>query len=126
MNELILKANFLHNESEELKNNLNIISQQVEELIQFDQNISSLKDVKNKELISSIGKGVFVKTSMQEKEFFVEVGSGIVVKKTLEETKKAISAQIKKLNDVKVHLSEQVAVYEITLQDLIKQISKNN
>ncbi|MBX4212618.1 prefoldin subunit alpha [Candidatus Pacearchaeota archaeon] len=120
--ELILKASFLEQHAKESEQNLEMVRQQIAQLTEFLEHISSLADSSDKEMLASLGKGVYVKSSLAEKKLFVEVGAGVIVRKTPEETKKVIESQITRLNEVRVQLSSQVDFYTHNLQELIHEI----
>ena len=99
---ILLHASELERRMQELSNNLEFIDSKINELEQFHENLSSLKNWKDKEMLSPLGKGVYLKTSLIEKELFVEVGSGIVVKKNLSETQKIVEEQIKRIKEARI------------------------
>ena len=123
--ELLLKASILEKQINELGGNLEIVNQQLFELIQFQESINSFQKSNSKEMFSTIGKGVHLKTLLVEKEFLVEVGANVLVKKTPEETIKVIEEQIKRLNELKYSLSSQLDSHMFALNDLIKKIEKS-
>ena len=123
--ELLLKASMLEKQINELGGNLEIVNQQLSELIQFQESIKSFQESNSKEMFSTIGKGVHLKTLLVEKEFLVEVGAKVLVKKTPEETIKVIEEQINRLNELKYSLSSQLDNHMFALNDLIKKIEKS-
>lgn len=120
--ELIMKASLLQKQAEELGNNVEYIEKQIEELKSLSENLDAFKDAEGKEVISSIGKGVYAKTSLVDKKLFVEVGSGVLIKKTPEETQKVIESQLKKFNEIKFQLKGQQEIYSHLLHDAISEI----
>ncbi|MBX4196828.1 prefoldin subunit alpha [Candidatus Pacearchaeota archaeon] len=120
--DLIMKASFIEQHAKETEQNLELVRQQIVELQAFTEHLHAISTSSEKEMLASLGKGVYVKSSLQEKKLFVEVGAGVIVRKTPEEAKKVIESQITRLNDIKVQLSTQLDFYTQHLQDLIRQI----
>lgn len=122
--ELLLKASFFQKEVEELEGNLEIIDKQLSELEQFSEGMDYLSYNKPKEILSSLGKGVYLRTLPAEGKLFVEAGAGIVVRKTPEEAKKIIESQVKKIREARVRLNAQLEVYYSYLGNIIEKIEK--
>lgn len=123
--ELIQTASALHQQSQELEEKVGFIQNQISELEDFTKSLNSIISTKETSMLSSLGKGVFVKTNLEEKKLFVEVGSGIVVRKTPEETKEVIQNQIKRLLQLKVQLSSQLDSLQSQLRIMIEQIENS-
>ena len=123
--ELIQTASALHQQSQELEEKLGFIQNQISELEEFTNSLNSIISTKETSMLSSLGKGVFVKTNLEEKKLFVEVGSGIIVRKTPEETKEVIQNQIKRLLQLKVQLSSQLDSLQSQLRIMIEQIENS-
>jgi prefoldin alpha subunit len=123
--ELIQTASALHQQSQELEEKVGFIQNQISELEDFTKSLNSIISTKETSMLSSLGKGVFVKTNLEEKKLFVEVGSGIIVRKTPEETKEVIQNQIKRLLQLKVQLSSQLDSLQSQLRIMIEQIENS-
>lgn len=124
--ELILQASYLQQQSQELQENITLLEKEILDLQNFLDNLSYLEKTKEKSTLASLGKGVFVKASLEDKELLVNVGSGILVKKTPEEAKKVITSQIKKLSEAKINLLASLEQHKQMIYDIIKQIEKTN
>ena len=122
--EIFFKASLLERQSQELQQNLQLIENQISELEQFKENLDYFSKNEEKKMLSQLGKGIFVRTSLESKELLVEVGSGVVVKKTPEETIKIIESQISKLNEAKLSIQAQLESYNKDLAQIIKDIQK--
>jgi prefoldin alpha subunit len=96
-----------------------------QELEQFNKDLSSLKESKASESISSLGKGVYLKTKIENKDsLYIEVGSGIVIKKTPEETQVTITGQIQRLQEARIQITSQLEIYHAQLQSLVTQMQE--
>lgn len=120
--ELIYQASFLEKQSQELQEKVNFISQQISELEVFSKNLLYLDSSNNDEMLSSLGKGVLVKTKLLEKKLFVEVGSGILVRKTPKEAQEVIENQIKIFTEAKDNLESQLESINTHLQSLMERL----
>lgn len=121
----MLYASELEKKMQELSNNLEFIDSQINELEQFHENLNSLKNWKDKEMLASLGKGVYLKTSLLEKELFVEVGSGIVVKKNLLETQKIVEEQIKRIKEARISILTELDSIQTEFNNLLVEIKKD-
>jgi|TARA_B100000315_G_scaffold101489_1_gene93253 prefoldin alpha subunit len=111
--ELMFELEGLNKQSQENEERLKIVEQQIAELQGFEKNLGELETNKNKEVLASLGKGVFIKADLREEDLFVEVGSGILVKKSLGDSKKIAEQQNRKLLEMKTQLlSENESISE--------------
>jgi prefoldin subunit 5 len=81
--ELIRRATDLHEETQETEKQISIIDEQIRELENYKSHVNSLKNVSDQNVLSSIGKGIHVKTRFESPEIFIEVGAGVVSRKQL-------------------------------------------
>lgn len=122
---MILQAAVAEQQAHQLEENLQLVDAQITELEEFNRNLKILKDSKEKEMLSQLGKRVYIKTKIEDKEkLFVEVGAGVVVKKTPEETMKIVSNQISRLQEAKVQILSQLNVYHTQLQEFLEMVRK--
>lgn len=121
---MLMKAQFIQKQSEELEQNLQIVDKELEDLQDMHSSLDFLNKSKETSTISTIGKGIHVKTNLESKELLVEVGAGVVVKKTPEEAKKIIAQQIKKLSEARGHLSGKLEIYQRTLASIVNEIEQ--
>ena len=69
--QLIAGGHRLEEQLRELKQNIDFISNELNELGKFLENISFMEKSKENSIISSLGKGLYVKASLEEKNIFV-------------------------------------------------------
>ncbi len=117
--ELMLKLSMFEQQIRQLQEQLQAVEQGIVELTSLNFGLDELKDATGKEVLSPIGRGIFVKTKLVSKELTVDVGGKIFVKKSVSETKKVIENQIKKLNEIKGDLDKNL---EKINQELRKSI----
>ncbi|MCU0642471.1 MAG: hypothetical protein MUF61_02745 [archaeon] len=121
-NEILFKAAILQKQSEEINEHLNYLGSQLSELEELSGNISKISLSKDNESISSLGKGIFVKSVLSPENLFVNVGAGVIVKKSPEETVNAISSQIKNIHEARTHLMQQLELCNHALQSAIVEL----
>lgn len=120
--ELLMKASLLERNSQELETHLQFINNQITELEAFNVNLVTLQDSSEKEILSSIGKGVYAKANLVDKDLFVEIGAGVIIKKTPQEIKSIIEGQVKTLEETKLRLMAQLEAYNESLQELMRDL----
>ncbi len=120
--ELIYKAQAIHKQVEELETHAGLIDHELVDLKRFKNDLDTIEKNPSKQVLSSLGKGVFIKTDIIEKELFVEVGAGYIVKKNSAETRAVIDEQIKKISEARLHNLSKLELYQQALQQLIQNI----
>jgi len=118
----IMQATQIQQQHEQLTQHLTIVNQQIDELGTFSKQLTSLKDSKDKELLSTVGKGIYMKTKVLEEKFFVEVGANTIVRKTPEQTQETIKGQLRRLLEIKLQVSAQIEQHQAQLQHIIEQL----
>lgn len=114
----------LRQESQEVEQQLNFVVQQINELEVFSKNLEDLQNQKEKEILASLGKGVYVKAKRNgEEKIFVEVGAGVVLKKSILETREIIEGQIKKFKNARIQLSQQLEGYASDFNEMLNQVN---
>lgn len=118
-----IKLEQLNRQAQEFEEKINIVEQQLLELLKFEKSLKDLESSEEKEILAPLGKGVFIEADMKKTKMFVEVGSGIFVKKNLEESKKIAEHQIKKLREIKNHLSVQRENLNQNMKKILEEIA---
>jgi len=122
--ELLMNASMLENQSRELEANLEIIDREIVDLEKFLEGINHLSKSKSNEILASLGKGVYVKSSINESKLYVNVGQGIIVKKTPESTAKVIENQIQRLTEVRAQILQQLEIFTKNFSQVLKELEK--
>ena len=122
--EVILKIQQLQEQGKIVEEKLQIIDQQASELSGFGISLGELEKNKSKEMLASLGKGVFIKSNIVENKLFVEVGSGVFVRKGVADAKKIVEDQSKKINEMRMQLlAERKSIVE-SAQELMEEAEK--
>jgi len=108
--------------SNQLEEQFNLISQQVNELEDFGVHLSELDSSNENEILASLGKGVYIPSTIKEKELYVNVGSGIFVKKKPGEAKKVVEGQLKELAKAREELAERIEGLNEEMRELMQKL----
>jgi len=122
--ELMLRASLLERQSQEIQSTLEFIDKQLLELEEFGSDLESFSKSSEKQMISSLGKGIYVKSSLENKDLYVNVGAGVIVKKSPEDAERIVEGQVKKLKEARVQLSAQLEANNQALVNLISEVEK--
>jgi len=106
--ELMFKLQMFEQQIQQLQQQIQAIEQGVIEMNSLSLGLDELKGSKDKEILAPIGRGIFAKTKLVSEELTVDVGGRNFVKKSIPDTKKIIDEQIKKLEDVKKDLNDNL------------------
>ena len=117
----------VENQARQFEENLQLIDNQIHELEEFTKNLDFIIKSKEREMLSSLGRRVYIKTKIEDKnKLFVDIGAGVVLRKAPEETINIVKEQITRLQDVKKQIASQLELYYKELEDFIKNIKKEN
>ncbi len=106
--ELMVKLSMFEQQIQQLQQQLQAVEQAVVEMSGLNLGLDELVGSKDKEILAQIGRGIFAKTKLVSEELTVDVGGKTFVNKTIPETKKIIEEQIKKLEEVKKDLNDNL------------------
>ena len=106
--ELMFKLSMFEQQIKSIQEQLQLVEQAMIEAGSLKIELDNLKGAKDKEIMASIGKGIFAKAKITEEELLVDVGGRNFVKKTISETQKIIDNQVGKLGEVKTELEEKL------------------
>lgn len=115
--ELLFKFSMFEQQIKQLQQQLQAIEDGIMEMNGIDFGLDDIVGSINKEILSPIGRGIFVKTKLISEELVVDIGEKTFVKKTIPETKKIIKKQIEKLDKMKTDL-------DIQLDNINKELTK--
>ena len=123
---MLLQAVELEKQVRDLEQHSNFINQQLKELQDFHKNLESFSKEKSGEILSSLGKGVYVQATPKDEELFVEVGAGVIVKKKPADLKKVIEEQITGLQSTRMQVSQNLQTSSENLQMIMAQLEQQN
>ena len=106
--ELMFKLQMFDQQIKQIQQQLQAIEQGVVEMTTLNAGLDELVGKKGKEIFAPIGRGVFAKAKLESEKLNVDIGGGNFVQKSIPETKKIIEDQIKKLQDVRKELENNL------------------
>ncbi len=121
--ERIIQAARIEQIARQLEYNLQLIDAEIAELGDFKNNLNFLAESKEKEMLSSLGKRVFIKTKIEDRDkLFIEVGAGVVVRKSPAESLKIVEKQISRLKEAGLQIASQLNRYRGQLDEFLREI----
>jgi prefoldin alpha subunit len=130
-NEIMMKLGFFEQQIRPIQQQLEAIEKGIIEMNSLRIGLDEFKGAKDKEILSQIGKNIFVRTKLISDELIVDIGSGNFIKKSIDDTKKLIGEQIKKLDNLKNELNSALEKISEEMTNTImeaqnKKDSQNN
>ncbi|MBA7627297.1 Prefoldin subunit alpha [subsurface metagenome] len=119
--ELIFKLSVFEQQIQQLQQQLQAIEQGIVEMSSLNTGLDELIGSQNKEILAPIGRGIFAKAKLISEELTVDIGGRNFVKKTIPATKKIIEKQIKKLEEVKENLNDNLERVSGELQTVMNK-----
>jgi len=124
--ELIQELSQKYEYSKDLDDKVKVVEKEMSELETFELHLKEIDQSKDKHMLASLGKGVYIPTDITNKKLFVDVGAGILTRKTPAEAQKVISGQLKRLQEMRLLLGHTIETINQELQDLVAQIEEKN
>lgn len=106
--ELMFKLSMFEQEIRQIQQQIQAVENAIVEMSSLSLGLNELEGKTGKEILAPIGRGIFAKANLISEELTVDIGGGNMVKKSIPETKKLIENQIKKLEDVKNDLENNL------------------
>lgn len=119
---LLERVHALHQESEALEERITFVDKQVSELTEFLGHLAAFESSSDPLLFSSLGKGVFVRTSLHDKTLLVDVGAGILVKKKSADVRAIIQGQLEGLRTMRHEAQSALQGYHAEFEALIAHV----
>ena len=117
----MFKLSMFEQQMQEVQQQLQAIEQGIVEMNSLNIGLDELVGAEGKEMLSPIGRGIFVKTKLLSEKLTVDVGGKTFVKKSIPNTKKIIEDQIGKLEEVQKDLKEKLEKIGAEFQEMIMQ-----
>ncbi|MEK6897754.1 MAG: prefoldin subunit alpha [Nanoarchaeota archaeon] len=122
--ELIYRLSLFEQQIRQMQAQVQAVEQGILELSSLKINLDELKNSKDKEILASVGRGIFIKSKVLSDNFIVDVGNKILVKKTIPETQNIIGEQIKKLDGAKKELEDNIEILSNEIRKIIEDAEK--
>jgi prefoldin alpha subunit len=118
--ELMYRLSMFEQQIQLIQQQIEAINQAINESNLLNSGIENIKGAKNSEILASIGKGIYIKGKIVDEDLIVDVGGKKFVKKTAGETQNIINDQVKKLEEVKKDLENNLEKINEELGELFK------
>lgn len=106
--ELIFRLGMFEQQIHQLQEQMEAVERGINDLGSLNFGLDELKGNTGKEVLSPLGKGIFVKTKLASEDLTVDIGGRNFVKKSIPETKEIIEEQIKKLIIIKKEIDKNL------------------
>ena len=106
--ELIFKLGMFEQQIHLLQEQIEAVERGINELGFLNFGLDELRGKTGKEILSPVGKGIFVNAKLASEDLTVDIGGKNFVKKSIPETKETIEEQIKKLIKIKGEMNENL------------------
>jgi prefoldin alpha subunit len=124
--EYIIKLQMIQQEAGQLEEKVRVIEDNIQDMIAIKASIVDLEGKKEgDEILTNLGKGIFMKTKMESKDLFINVGKNIMVKKNLKQAGKILDDQVKKLEQGKSIAMARIEELQGEMQGLIAEAEKD-
>lgn len=124
--ELMIRLQLFDQQAQQLQQQYQAVEQAMIEMGQLNFGLDDLENSKDKEIMASFGRGIFVKAKILDEDLVVDVGGKNFVKKDIESTKKLIQEQIKKLQEIKQEIENSLQILGEEMQKMIEISQKKN
>ncbi len=124
--ELMIRLQLFDQQAQQLQQQYQAVEQAMIEMGQLNFGLDDLKNSKDKEIMASFGRGIFVKAKILDEDLVVDVGGKNFVKKDIELTKKLIQEQIKKLNEIKNEIENSLKILGEEMTKIIERSQGEN
>jgi len=122
--ELIFKLGMFEQQIHQLQEQMEAVEKGINDLGTLGFGLDELKGSTGKEILSPLGRGIFVKTKLVSEDLTVDIGGKNFLKKNIPETKEIIEEQIKKLISVKKELSENLEKISEEMTKTLEEFQK--
>ncbi len=118
----ILQIQIIEQESNQLNQQLQLIDQNISDLQEIELSLDAIEKNQGKEILSNLGKGIYLPVNIKEKKLIIEIGNKHFIKKSIPQTKEVIEEQIKKLFVGKTEIMTRLNDLQEQVNTLIEQI----
>ena len=122
--ELYMELNVITQQTNELQKQIQQLEETVQEIQESKKGLEELsKQEKGTEILVPIVSGIFAKAEIKDsKEFIVNVGANTAVTKSIEEVKKLLDKQEEEMQKAQYNLIETLQKLTVKARDLKKEL----
>lgn len=123
--ELIFKLGMFEQQIHQLQEQMEAVERGINDLGSLGFGLDELKGNIGKEILSPLGRGIFVKAKLASEDLTVDIGGKNFVRKGIHETKEIIEEQIKKLIAVKNELNDNLEKIGEDMRKALEEFQNN-
>ena len=122
--EEMLRLQMIEQQAGELQQKAAYMDEQIAEMQAIKSSLKEIKVNKTGEILSNLGKGIFVKTKIIDDQLFVNVGKEIIVRKDVEGVIEVIDGQVDKLFKGKVEILNMLTKLQEEAQETVTNLQR--
>ena len=122
--EMMFKLQMFEQQMQQIQQQMQAVEQAITDMHALNFGLDELVGKKDKEIIASIGKGIFAKAKLISEDLIVDVGGKNFVTKSIPQTKELIGSQIEKLSKVQKELSKNLEQVGGEFNNMIMEAQK--
>lgn len=115
--EIILKLSAFEQQIKQIQEQIQAVEQGIADLQKLKFDLKELENSQDKEILASVGRGIFAKAKLTSDKLTVDIGNKVFIEKTIPEAQKLIEEQVEKLKTVQKEL-------ESNLESVGKEVEK--
>ena len=120
--EQIMKIQMMEQEVNYLNQQLQLIDENIKEMTQISGSLGEIK--KGNEILSNLGKKIYLPVEVKDDKLIVEVGRGNYVKKSISETKAIIEKENSNLMSGKGKIIERLDFLQEEMSKMLMKLQK--
>ena len=106
--ELMMKLGVFEQQIRQLQQQIAAIDQALTDMTLLNTGLDELVGKKDKEIFAPIGRGIFARAKLISEDLLVDIGDKKLIKKNIPQTKEMVAKQIRKIQDVKKDLEQNL------------------
>ena len=118
----IMKIQMMEQEVNYLNQQLQLIDENIKEMTQISDSLGEIK--KGNEILSNLGKKIYLPVEVKDDKLIVEVGRGNYVKKSISETKEILERENNKLMEGKGKIIERLNFLQEEMSKMLMELQK--
>jgi prefoldin alpha subunit len=120
--EEIMKIQMMEQEVNYLNQQLQLIDENIKEMTQISDSLEGIS--KGNEILSNLGKKIYLPVEVKDDKLGVEVGKGNYVKKSVSETKEILERENNKLMEGKGKIIERLDFLQEEMSKMLMELQK--
>ena len=124
--EILFKLSLIEQQMQSMHQQLQAVEQGMVELETLKIGLEEFNDSEGKEIIATLGKGIFTKAKIISDKLIVDIGNKNLVEKSVKDTQKLIAEQIEKLMEAKKELNENLEFTSKDAEKIIEGLKEKN